>query len=151
MAVADLVDLKVDQMYFSFKKPEPPPKPIYKQKPIATLAVILSIIGMFVLGPVGAIYKGMTEELKTKANNETLLLYMKQQKEDNDRQWKEIERNRDTQQSISTPRNVKIVQPKAIKLVVKKLTPTEYVNYINMTPEQQIAYKKYRTDITVWP
>jgi len=137
-------------MYFSFRKPDPPPKPLYKQKPLATIAVILTIIGMFVLGPIGAIYKGMTEELKKKADYETVILILKQQKEKDDRQWEEINRQRQ-QTTVSKPKNLEIVRPKAIKLIVRKLNPTEYTNFMKMTPEQQIAYKKYRTDITVWP
>lgn len=101
---------------------------------------------MFVLGPVGVIYNGMSEELKKKADNATVILLIQQQKEENDRQWKEIQRNRDG----SPQRNV-VVAPKATKLEVKKLTPSEYADYIKMTPQQQEAYRKYRTDVTVWP
>ena len=134
-----------------WRKPPPPPLPIYKQRPIATIAVILTMIAMFVLAPVGVIYDGMTEELKGKADNATVILLIKQIKENDDRQWKEIENNRKhpEQTTISAPKNLQMM--KAIKLKVKKLTPAEYVSFINMSPEQQKAYKKYRTDITVWP
>jgi hypothetical protein len=138
-------------MYFSFRKPPEPEEPIYKKRPLATIAVILSMVGMFVLGPIGAIYKGMSEELKKKADYETVILILKQQKEKDDRQWEEIKNNRNNQQTISLPKNLEVVRPKAIKLMVKKLTPTEYISYMKMSPEQQLAYKKYRTDVTVWP
>jgi hypothetical protein len=127
-----------------------PPPPIYKRKPIATAMLVLTMVTIFVLGPVGIIYKGMSEELKKKADYETVILILRQQKEKDDRQWEEIKNNRKQQQlAIIAPKNLQMM--KAIELKVKKLTPTEYGQYIKMTSEQQEAYKKYRTDITVWP
>jgi ABC-type lipoprotein release transport system permease subunit len=128
---------------------KPPPQPIYKRKPIATAAVILTMVGMFVLGPVGVIYNGMSEELKKKADYDTVVLILRQQKEKDDRQWEEIQNIRQQQATISAPKNLQMM--KAIELKVKKLTPTEYVSFINMSSAQQAAYKKYRIDITVWP
>jgi len=130
-------------MFISFRKPVPRPKPFYREKPVATIAVILTMIAMFVLGPIGAIYKGMTEELKKKADYGTVILILKQQKEKDDRQWQEINRQRQ-QATISAPKNVQIQQG-------KRLTPSEYDAYIKMTPERKEAYKKYRTDVTEWP
>ena len=46
-----------------WKQPQPPP-PIYKRQPAATAAVILTLVGMFVLGPVGYLWNGMAEEMK---------------------------------------------------------------------------------------
>jgi len=117
-----------------FRKPPPPPPPIYKRQPIATAAVILTIVGMFVLGPIGAIYKGLTEELKQKANNETVLLYMKQQKEVDDRQWKAIEtqlQQKRTRSAIATG------TPKLV------LTPEQFEKYLKMPPDIQVKYKEY--------
>ena len=133
-----------------FWKKQPPPKPFYREKPVATAAVILTMVAMFVLAPVGTIYKGMTEELKAKADNKTVILLIEQIKENDARQWKEIEANRQ-QSTISAPKNTQIVKSQAIKLEVKKLTPTEYVAYTEMNPDQQKAYREYRTDITLWP
>jgi hypothetical protein len=135
-----------------FKKPPPPPPPpppIYKRQPIATLTVALAMIGMFVLGPIGIIYKGMTEELKSKADNNTVILLIEQIKENDERQWREIENNR--KQQIQAPKNFQVVEPGTTKPKVKGLNPAEYMDFIKMTPEQQNAYKQYRTDITVWP
>jgi len=129
----------------------PPPEPIYKRRPIASIAVILTMIGMFVLGPVGAIYNGMTEELKGKADNATVILLIEQIKENDKRQWEEIKSNRQQKVAISAPKNTQIVKSQAIKLKVKQLTPSEYVTYTKMNPEQQESYRKYRTDITLWP
>lgn len=129
---------------------KPPPPPIYKRKPIATAMLVLTMVTIFVLGPVGIIYKGMSEELKKKADYETVILILRQQKEKDDRQWEEIKNNRKQQQlAITAPKNLQMM--KAIELKVKKLTPTEYVSFINMSSAQQAAYKKYRTDITLWP
>ena len=78
-------------LFFKREPPPPPEKPFYKKNPAATAAVFLTFVGMFILGPIGIVYNGLTEDLKQKANNETILLYMKQQKEIDDRQWKAIE------------------------------------------------------------
>ena len=120
-----------------FRQPPPPP-PFYKARPVATAAVILTMIGMFVLGPIGAIYTGLTEDLKEKANNETVLLYMKQQKETDDRQWKAIEKRLEPPKGLTIGgKSDTIVKPKVA------LTPTEFTQYMNMTPERRVAYKKY--------
>ena len=119
-----------------FKKKEVP-QPIYKRQPIATAAVILTVIGMFVLGPIGAVYKGMTEELKKKANNETVILYMQQQKEKDDQQWKAIER------IIESPKGLAI-ESDNVKVEKKvALTPSEFEAYMKMTPEHRSKYKEY--------
>ena len=51
-------------IFSRFRSEPPPPPPIYKRQPIATAAVILTLVGMFVLGPVGYLWNGMAEELK---------------------------------------------------------------------------------------
>ena len=91
---------------------------------------------MFVLGPVGAIYNGMTEELKKKADYDTVILILKQQKENDDRQWKEIERNRITRQQTT------VMTPKILKLKVV-LTPQEFKSYMEMSSVDRSRYKKY--------
>lgn len=80
--------------FFQKEAPTPPPLPVYKRQPIASLAVVLTLIGMFVLGPVGVLWNGMAEELDKKADNETVIMLMQQMKEINDRQWEEIKNNR---------------------------------------------------------
>ncbi len=126
-----------------FKRP-PPPEPIYKRRPIATAAIILTAVGMFVLGPIGAIYQGMTEELKTKADNKTVILLIEQIKENDQRQWKEIEKNRE-QQTISAPKNFSINTDTERSKVV--LTPEEFETYMALKPEVRIKYKKYLENI----
>jgi len=49
---------------FRREPPPPPPPPIYKRQPIATAAVILTMVAMFVLGPIGYLWNGMAEEMK---------------------------------------------------------------------------------------
>lgn len=122
-----------------FKKKEPP-LPIYKKRPIATAALILTVIGMFVLGPIGAIYQGMTEELKGKADNQTVILLIEQIKENDARQWKEIEKNRE-QQTISAPKNFSINTDTEKSKVI--LTPKEFAQYMEMPPEKRLKYKQY--------
>lgn len=124
-------------MLWIFKKKEPPP-PIYKRKPIATAAVILTAVGMFVLAPVGIIYESMSEELKQKANNETVILYMQQQKEKDDQQWKAIER------IIVAPKNLTIEsEPSNVKVEKKILTPEQFKIYLSLEVEDRDKYKKY--------
>jgi hypothetical protein len=103
---------------------------------------------MFVLGPIGAIYKGMTEELKKKADYETVILILKQQEKKDDRQWKEIERNRE--KAPLPPKSVRITGPAAVmtkkidpqrtKLV---LTPEQFEKYLKMESSIQVKYKRY--------
>jgi hypothetical protein len=134
-------------MFDIFRQPPPPPKKWYQQP-----AIILTMIGMFTLGPVGAIYNSMSEELKQKANNDTLLLFMKQtdesqkKKDEQDaKQWEII------QKLLTQPKAALNAQAPQLPIEVKKLTPEEYNQFIKMTPEQKTAYKNYRKDITEWP
>lgn len=131
-----------------WRKPPPPPENPWFMKP-GWVTVMITLVVIFVLGPVGAIYQGMTAELKKKADYETVILILKQQKEKDDRQWQEIQNNRKQETTITAPKNLQMME--VIKLKVKKLSPAEYTHFIKMTPEQQAAYKNYRPDITVWP
>jgi len=124
-------------MWTFFRKPPPPPKPIYKRQPIATAAVILTIIGMFVFGPIGVIYNSMSEELKGKANNETVILYMKQQKETDDRQWKALE------QQIQVPKSMMLSPPNSLSIEKPVLTVEQFEKYMSMVPEIRSKYKIY--------
>lgn len=122
-----------------FRKPAPL-KPFYKRQPVATVAVILTMVAMFVLAPVGVIYDGLTEELKGKADNATVILLIQQIKENDNRQWKEIENNRKQHQvALQAPKNL---QMKTVRVKVI-LTPDEFEKYMNMTSESRVAYKKY--------
>lgn len=123
-------------MLWIFKKKEPP-LPIYKRQPIATAAVILTVIGMFVLGPVGIIYKGIAEELKQKANNETVILYMQQQKEKDDQQWKAIER------IIEAPKGLAVESEYDKEEKKVALTPSEFEAYMKMDSKLRFKYKEY--------
>jgi len=116
--------------------PPPPPEPIYKRQPIATTAVILTIIGMFVLGPVGMLWNGMAEELKKKADNATVIMLMQQQKENDDRQWEEIKNNRNQQPRMAGS----VIAPTSKKA---KLTPEQFEKYMSLSPEIRTKYKKY--------
>ena len=82
---------------------------------------------MFVLGPIGAVYQGLTEDLKAKANNETILLYMKQQQITDERQWKAIE------QQIQRPTSIQVEKP--------PLSPKEYQDYMKMSPADRAGFR----------
>ena len=75
-------------MFFWKREPPPPPPPIPFYRKPAVVSIILTVIIVFVLGPVGFIFNGMTEELEKKADNETVILLIKQIKENDDRQWR---------------------------------------------------------------
>ena len=123
---------------FNILKNPPPPKPIYKRQPIATAAIILTIVGMFVLAPVGALWNGMAEELKKKADNTTVILLIQQQKQENDRQWEEIKENRKVRVVPQAMIGKIMAQPRGIAL-----TEEEFEKYISMSPEIRLKYKKY--------
>jgi len=120
---------------------EPPPKPFYKKQPIATATFVFTIVCVLVLGPVGMLWNGMAEELKKKADNQTVIMLMQQQKENDDRQWEEIKNNR-TQKIIqhsligSVPTSVPTTQK-------VKLTPEQFEKYISLSPEIRTKYKQY--------
>jgi len=122
-----------------FNKPPPPP-PIYKRQPLATLAVILTIIATFVLGPIGVIYNSMSEELKGKADNETVILLIEQIKENDKRQWEEIQRNRDRKQITSSIISKSINRPASAK---KTVPPEMFKTYLSLEPELRTKYKQY--------
>jgi hypothetical protein len=124
------------------REPPPPPIPFYRKSPVATMAVILTIVITFILGPVTIIYNGMAEDLKEKANNETILLYMKQQKETDDRQWKAIE------QQIQVPKSMLLQGA-----IVEKppLSPEEFQQYIKMSTAEKTAFRKLHPSYATLP
>ncbi len=121
-------------MNWFFKKQQPLPPPIYKRRPIATVAIILSMIGMFVLGPIGYLWNGMAEELKfvkgkveiiqkEKVDNENLkdtLTELKEQRKETRETLKEqnesIQMNQIAIKEILT-RQQMIIVPKGLKLM----------------------------------
>ena len=153
-------------MFNPFRKPEPPP--IYKRQPIASAAVIITLIGMFVLGPVGVIYNGMSEELKKKVDNKTLQLMIQKDREALKRQETALKEKgaKDEKQDAAIIENQKTLimirqraaAPTAPKSVVikdtsrikassavrkKPLPPDFFEKFIKLTPEVQEKYKKY--------
>ena len=136
-----------------FWRRQQPPKPIYKRQPIATIAVILTLIGMFVLGPVGVIYNGMSEELKKKVDNSTLQLMIEKDREALRRQDEALKEKgkKDEPQDKAIIENQKTlimlrtsINPVREKETVKQvLTPEQFEKYLNMKPDSQAKYKKY--------
>ena len=154
-------------MYNPFRKPEPPP-PIYKRQPLATAAVILTLVGMFVLGPVGVIYNSMSEELKKKVDNKTLQLMIEKDREALKRQEAALKEKsaKDEKQDAAIIENQKTLimirqktaAPTAPKSVVvresskikassavkkKALPPDFFDKFIKLEPEVQEKYKRY--------
>ena len=157
-------------MWIFKKQPPLPPPPIYKRRPIATAAIILSIVATFVLGPIGVIYNSMSEELKTvrekvevvekeKVDNTILKEALNDLKEERkDRNIKGEKRDDAIQQNQQAIQKILIRQelaaPKGLKLMGKSiqvdtnkekttLTPEEFEKYISMPPKIRVKYKKY--------
>ena len=116
--------------------------------------------------------KRIVDIQKEKATNENvkgaiteLKEQRKEQAEANKEQNKSIQTNQIAiekilirQEVIKAPSGFGIkaeTQPSTKKRVMlkkmKKLTPSEYIEYKKMSLEDKESYKKYRTDITVWP
>lgn len=144
--------------------------PIYKRQPIATAAVILTLVGMFVLGPVGYLWNGMAEELKSvrtkvevvqkeKVDNENLkatLNELKEQRKETREALKDQNKSIQTNQmaiekillrhELESPKGFGLKSTGKSDAVSKSkvaLTPTEFNNYMDMTAERRVSYKKY--------
>jgi hypothetical protein len=129
-------------MFDIFRNPPPPPSKKWYQQP----AIILSIAAMFILGPVGVIYNGMSEELKQKANNETLLLFMKQTeqkqvevREQDTKQWEII------QQLLIDRQQANVQTP--IQTQKRSLSPKEFMEYKQLSPENKEEYRQATPEI----
>lgn len=152
-----------------FKRKEPEkPKPFYVRQPIATVAVILTIIGMFVLGPVGIIYNGMTEELKHKVDNQTLQLMLKNQqtlieqnkaeaerkREEDAKKFEELQRTQ--QRTLETIQNLQMQRPaqtqqSPVSTSQPVVTKEVFEYYLTLTPDQKRAFKKLSPAFQVLP
>ena len=144
-------------MFSRWRQPPPPPPKKFYQQP----ALILTLVAMFVLGPVGVIYNSMSEELKRKVDNKTLQLMIEKDREALQRQDAELKEKgkKDEKQdaaiienqktlimirqrtAISKPSNMKIVTK--TKVVKKPLPPDFFEKFIKLEPEIQAKYKKY--------
>lgn len=122
---------------------------------MATAALIFTVIATLVLGPVGYLWNGMAEELKKKADYETVIKMLETQekvaaqkekarlereaaqKEKDDRQWKAIE------QIIQAPKGfkVKTEQPEAVR--EKKYITKEILEFYDSLPDaEKIKFRK---------
>jgi cell division protein FtsX len=152
-------------MWIFKKQPLPLPQPIYKRKPIATVAIILTIVATFVLGPIGVIYNSMSEELKNvrskvevvqkeKVDNTILKEALDDLKEERRDRNKKAEKRDDAiqqnqqaiqkiliRQELSVPKSLKIMGSKSVQKLA--LTPEQFEKYILMSPKIRAKYKKY--------
>lgn len=130
-------------MYFKLGKPPEPPPKLWIQKP-AWVSLVVTIVVILVLGPVGAIYNGLTEDMKTMRSAD------KEQKGaiiQNQLAIKEIL----TRQEIllKAPKELKMVEPaEPLNKVVEEkpksfLTPAEFNTYMDMDAQRRAAYKQY--------
>jgi hypothetical protein len=110
-----------------FWRKEPPPK-LWFMKP-GWVTIIITLVVIFVLGPVGAIYQGIAEEQK---QNTSAIVQ-------NQLAIKELLTR---QQMILAPKAVKIIDP--AKTAVKKPIPPAYFQaYIQLPKDSQAGYKLY--------
>lgn len=149
--------------------PPPPPEPFYKKSPVATFAVILTLVGMFVVGPIGYMWNGMAEELKKKVDNQTLQLMIQKDREALQRQAEELKErekkdqtqdaaileNQKTLIMLRAPQAVKVTPSPNMKTVKKAepqntivegkkpIPPDLFAKYFELAPEVQVKYKKY--------
>jgi len=131
-----------------FRQPPPPPKPFYKKQPIATATFVFMMVCTLVLGPVGVIYKGMSEELKQKVDNKTLMLMIEKDRDALKRH--EIE-NKDQDSAILENQKAirdilmqKQALPVQMQLQKKTLTPEMFTQYYTMKDADiKLKYKKY--------
>ncbi len=146
---------------FSRREP-PPPQPFYKKKPIASIAVILTIVGMFILGPLGVIYNSMSEELKQKVDNTTLQLMiekdrdaLKRQEVKNEGQEKAIIENQKAIQKIlirqestksGKKENIKKEAPDLNFLEKMVIPPEMFEKYMKLKTKLKSQYKEYLTN-----
>jgi hypothetical protein len=122
---------------------KPPPEPIYKRKPIATAALIFTMVVTLILGPVGLLWNGMTEEMKsvkgeTKDNRGAVFQNQLAIKELLTRQ----------QMMLEPPTKLKVIKSGITRKVEPQkpksfLTPSQFERYMTMKPEIQAKYKKY--------
>jgi hypothetical protein len=109
-----------------------PPVPIYKRQPV----LILTLVAMFVLGPVGVIWNGLTEEMKG------MKLEDKENKGAIIQNQLAIKELLTRQQMILAPRELKIKNPEAIQ--GKKPVPPDYFQaYLKLAQENKVGYKIY--------
>ncbi len=107
---------------------KPPPEKPWFMKP-GWVTIMITLIVIFVLGPIGAIYQGIAEELK---QNTSAIVQ-------NQLAIKELLTR---QQMILAPKAVKIIDPP--RKTVKKPVPPDYFQaYMNMSQESRSGYKKY--------
>ncbi len=127
-----------------FRKPPPPPKTFYQKNPISTIAVLLTAITIFVLGPIGVIYNGMSEELKSVKveNKETRGAIVQNQlaiKEILTRQEMIIK----APGGLKTNVPEKKQQMKVLELKLKPIPPEYFGQYLKLSPSDKIQYKTY--------
>ena len=141
-----------------FRREPPPPPP--KSTLSTVMQIAVPIIFMIMIGLLGIVYNGLAEEVKTKADKESLELMIQNQKqliETNQRtlekQQQNIEKqNESIQQTLQIIKEVQTEQkllrqaPSAPSGVTVReappLSPKEFKEYMEMTPAQKEAFRK---------
>ena len=109
---------------------KPPPEKLWIQKP-AWITVMITLVLIFVLGPVGAIYNGMAEDQK---QNTSAIVQ-------NQLAIKELLTR---QQMILAPKAIKLAPIKSTQIQAKKPVPPDYFQaYMKLPKDSQVGYKLY--------
>ena len=150
-----------------FKKEPPPPEPKVPRWIIqATMPLLFAVF----MGLVAFIANGFSEDLKGKANNETVILYIQKQKETDDRQWQAIQKsfekqNQDRQASEESVRkelegireeirSKKVISPPSSVQVEQEkppLSPKEFQEYLKLNKEERAAFRKLHPSYATLP
>ena len=113
-------------MSFWKRQPPPPPKKLYQQP-----VLILTLVAMFVLGPIGVIYNGMSEELKQSKG--AIIQNQLAIKELLTRQ----------QMILAPPKALKIETPTTRLQGARPVPPDYFESYMKLSPEHRAGYRKY--------
>jgi len=157
------------------REPPPPPPPPQRSYLQATLQIGMPIIFVIMIGLLGIVYNGLAEELKEKADKDSLQLMIQNQKQLIDTNQKTLEKqqeNIEKQQDVISEtlqiiREVQIEQ-KAMKQAPAlappvsfrfkeapadkpPLTPAEFQQYMKMSAGEKAAFRKLHPSYATLP
>ena len=121
------------------------------RQPLATAALVFTIVGTLILGPVGYLWNGMAEDLKKKVDNTTLQLMIQKDREALARHTEDIKERelKDEKQDTAILENQKtlIIYQQALKAPTSlkaKMLPNVGILKKNTTPtnDSAVIYNK---------
>jgi hypothetical protein len=135
-----------------FKKDPPPPDP---KVPRWIVQSTMPFIFAIVVGLIAFITNGFSEDLKGKANNDTVIRFLEDQKKKDDQQWQAIQQlfqqQKDDNKEINNRFEEKLYRlenkidnNQYVNPTYEKppLTPLEFKDYMKLLPEERAAFRK---------